>query len=56
MSRPAGEKGGLPREPGLEQRYRVKVREYCAILAEAWGVPVRGFIWYVETGESVEVT
>ena len=22
----------------------------------AWGVPVRGFLWYVESGESVEVT
>jgi len=44
-----------PREPELEGLYLVKVREYCSILAEAWDVPVRGFIWYVETGESVTV-
>ena len=44
-----------PREPGLEGLYLVKVREYCSILAEAWDVPVRGFIWYLETGESVTV-
>jgi len=25
------------------------------VLAEAWGMPVRGFVWYVETGEAVEV-
>jgi ATP-dependent exoDNAse (exonuclease V) beta subunit len=44
-----------PREPGAEGAYRLQVREYCAILAEAWGVPVRGFLWYVETGEAAEV-
>jgi len=44
------------REPGLEERYLLQVREYCSILAGAWGVPVRGFIWYVESGEAVEVT
>lgn len=44
-----------PREPETEERYRGKLREYCSILSEAWGVPVRGFIWYVETGESVTV-
>jgi hypothetical protein len=26
-----------------------------SILAEARNVPVRGFIWYVETGEAVEL-
>jgi ATP-dependent helicase/nuclease subunit A len=45
-----------PREPETEDGYRAQVREYCGILAGAWGVPVRGFIWYVETGESVEVS
>ncbi len=47
-------KTGL-REPGAEEAYRLQVREYCAILAEAWGLPVRGFLWYVETGEAAEV-
>ncbi len=45
-----------PREAETEDGYRAQVREYCGILAGAWGVPVRGFIWYVESGESVEVT
>jgi ATP-dependent exoDNAse (exonuclease V) beta subunit len=44
-----------PREPEAEGPYVLKMREYCGILAEAWGVPVRGFLWYVETGEAVEV-
>ncbi|MBE0568563.1 MAG: hypothetical protein IH577_02655, partial [Deltaproteobacteria bacterium] len=44
-----------PRERELEEQYRDKVREYCSILADAWGVPVRGCLWYVETGESVTV-
>jgi ATP-dependent helicase/nuclease subunit A len=45
-----------PREPETEGQYRVKMREYCEILVEAWGVPARGFLWYVETGEAVEVS
>jgi hypothetical protein len=43
-------------DPDQEERHFLQVREYCAILAQAWGVPVRGFIWYVESGEAVEVT
>jgi len=46
-------KTGL-RERELEEQYLLKVREYRGILAEAWDAPVRGFIWYVETGEAVE--
>jgi ATP-dependent helicase/nuclease subunit A len=45
-----------PREPEAEGQYLLKMREYCGLLAEAWGVPVRGFLWYVETGEAVEVS
>jgi ATP-dependent helicase/nuclease subunit A len=44
------------REKETEEAYFRQVRGYMAILAEAWNVPVRGFIWYVETGEAVEVT
>ncbi len=44
------------RESGEEEKHARQVRGYVAILAEAWGVPARGFIWYVETGEAVEVT
>jgi ATP-dependent helicase/nuclease subunit A len=44
------------REPGLEESYFKQVREYMGILSEAWGVPVRGFVWYVETGEAPEVS
>ncbi|MCL1926494.1 MAG: UvrD-helicase domain-containing protein [Syntrophorhabdaceae bacterium] len=43
------------KEPDLEERYLTQVREYRSVLAEAWDVPVRGFIWYVESGEAVEV-
>ncbi|MEW6721230.1 MAG: 3'-5' exonuclease, partial [Thermodesulfobacteriota bacterium] len=45
-----------PRERELEEQYLPKLRDYCSILAGAWSVPVRGFLWYVETGESVEVS
>ncbi len=44
------------REPGLEESYSLRLREYLEILSEAWGVPARGFLWYVETGEAVEVS
>jgi hypothetical protein len=44
------------REPGLEESHFAQVREYMGILSEAWGVPVRGFVWYVETGEAPEVS
>jgi len=43
------------RDRKLEGRYLDQAREYREILSEAWGSPVRGFIWYVETGEAVEV-
>ncbi len=43
------------REKDREEAYFEQVREYMEILAEAWNVPVRGFLWYVETGEAVEV-
>jgi ATP-dependent helicase/nuclease subunit A len=43
------------REKESEEPYLRQVSEYMEILAEAWSVPVRGFIWYVETGEAVEV-
>ena len=39
-----------------EEQYFPKMREYLRILAGAWSAPVRGFIWYVETGEAVEVS
>jgi ATP-dependent helicase/nuclease subunit A len=44
------------REEEREEPYREQVRSYMEILAAAWSVPVRGFLWYVETGETVEVT
>jgi ATP-dependent exoDNAse (exonuclease V) beta subunit len=43
------------REKEQEEKFFRQVRNYMSILAEAWNVPVRGFIWYVETGEAVEV-
>ena len=43
------------REEGQEETHREQVRGYREILSGAWGVPVRGFLWYVETGEAVEV-
>ncbi|MEK6778712.1 MAG: UvrD-helicase domain-containing protein [Candidatus Deferrimicrobiota bacterium] len=42
------------REKDQEEKYFRQMRGYMSILAEAWNVPVRGFIWYVETGEAVE--
>jgi ATP-dependent helicase/nuclease subunit A len=44
------------REPGLEESHFAQVREYMGILSEAWRVPVRGFVWYLETGEAPEVS
>ncbi|MGE5283364.1 MAG: UvrD-helicase domain-containing protein [Actinomycetota bacterium] len=43
------------RDRALEEAYFRQLREYRDILSEAWGVPVRGILWYVETGEGVEV-
>lgn len=57
---PAGElsvidyKAGA-RDRALEEEYFLQLREYREILSVAWGVPVRGILWYVETGESIEV-
>jgi len=45
-----------PREREQEEEYLHKMREYRGILAGAWNAPVRGFLWYVETGEAVEVS
>ncbi|HSL92071.1 MAG TPA: UvrD-helicase domain-containing protein, partial [Candidatus Limnocylindrales bacterium] len=44
------------REKESEELYFRQVRNYMEILAEAWSIPVRGFLWYVETGEAAEVT
>jgi CRISPR/Cas system-associated exonuclease Cas4 (RecB family) len=44
------------REKETEEIYIRQVGGYMSILAEAWGVTVRGFLWYVETGETVEVS
>jgi ATP-dependent exoDNAse (exonuclease V) beta subunit len=44
------------RDRGLEEAYFVQLREYRDILSEAWRVPVRAFLWYVESGASLEVT
>ena len=38
-----------------EEAYLGQVRGYMEMLADAWGVQVRGFLWYVETGETIEV-
>ncbi len=43
------------RESGEEEKYVRQVRGYLEILSAAWGAPARGFLWYVETGEAVEV-
>ena len=43
------------REKESEETYARQVRTYMVILGESLRVPVRGFIWYVETGEAVEV-
>src|SRR3989304_367308 len=38
------------REEGQEETYREQVRGYMEILSGAWNIPVRGYLWYVETG------
>jgi ATP-dependent helicase/nuclease subunit A len=43
-------------ESALEGKYLPQLREYRDILSGAWRVPVRAFLWYVETGASFEVT
>jgi ATP-dependent helicase/nuclease subunit A len=43
------------REKDQEEAYLDQVREYMEILSDAWNVPARGFIWYIETGETVEI-
>ncbi len=42
------------RDPETEGEYVAQVRGYREILSGAWRRPVRGFLWYVETGEAVE--
>jgi hypothetical protein len=44
------------RDRSLEGGYFLQLREYRDILSEAWRVPVRAFLWYVESGASFEVT
>ena len=44
------------RDRSLEGAYFLQLREYRDILSEAWRAPVRGFLWYVESGASFEVT
>jgi hypothetical protein len=44
------------RDRALEEAYFLQLREYRDILSEAWRVPVRGILWYVESGASFEVT
>jgi ATP-dependent helicase/nuclease subunit A len=44
------------RDRSLEGAYFLQLREYRDILSEAWRVPVRGFLWYVESGAFFEVT
>ena len=44
------------RDRSLEGAYFLQLREYRDILSEAWRVPVRGTLWYVESGASFEVT
>ena len=44
------------RDRALEEGYFLQLREYRGILSEAWRVPVRAFLWYVESGASFEVT
>jgi ATP-dependent exoDNAse (exonuclease V) beta subunit len=43
------------RDRALEEAYFAQLREYRDILSEAWRVPVRGTLWYVESGASFEV-
>ncbi|MGZ8447807.1 MAG: UvrD-helicase domain-containing protein, partial [Candidatus Deferrimicrobiaceae bacterium] len=43
------------RDRALEEKYFLQLREYRDVLSGAWGVPVRGVLWYVESGASFEV-
>jgi ATP-dependent helicase/nuclease subunit A len=43
------------RDREQEETYADQVRGYMEILSEAWNVPARGFVWYVETGETFDV-
>jgi len=43
------------RDLALEESYFLQLREYRDILSGAWRVPVRGILWYVESGVSFEV-
>jgi ATP-dependent exoDNAse (exonuclease V) beta subunit len=43
------------RDRTLEEAYFLQLREYRDILSGAWRVPVRGILWYVESGASFEV-
>jgi len=43
------------RDRALEEAYLLQLRGYRDILSEAWRVPVRGILWYVESGASFEV-
>jgi hypothetical protein len=43
------------RDREQEETYAEQVRGYMEILSEAWNVPARGFVWYVETGETFDV-
>lgn len=58
---PAGELRVIDYKTGdrdrvLEEAYFIQLREYRDILSEAWRVPVRGTLWYVESGASFEVS
>jgi len=44
------------RDRALEEGYFVQLRGYRDILSEAWRVPVRGILWYVESGAFFEAT
>jgi len=43
------------RDRALEEAYFLQLREYRGILSEAWRVPVRGILWYVESGASIDL-
>jgi len=43
------------RDRELEEAYFLQLREYRGILSEAWRVPVRGILWYVESGASIDL-
>ncbi len=43
------------RDRALEEAYIHRLREYRDTLFEAWRVPVRGVLWYVESGNSLDL-